>query len=65
MVTNMKDYYTTSNVGRAKYTVSFHDGLSKHKDGSKFYGIRIFKSKVKMNEFIDSLIASGYKEKSA
>lgn len=61
----MKDYHTTSNVGRAKYTVSYHDGIAKHKDGSKFYDIRIFKSKVKMNEFIDSLIASGYKEKSA
>jgi len=63
MVNDMKDYYTTSNIGRAKYTVSYHDGISKHKDGSAFYNIMIFKSKVKMNAFIDSLITSGYKEK--
>ncbi len=54
---------TLSDIGRAKYAVSFHDGIAKHKDGSKFYGVRIFSSKVKMNAFIDSLITSGYKEK--
>ncbi len=42
-------YYTMDNVGKAKYTVSMHDGFSTHKDGSKFYGIALFSNKIKYN----------------
>ena len=41
-------------VGRTKYMVNFYIG-KKHKDGSDFYDIRIFKNKLKMKKFIDLL----------
>lgn len=51
------------NVGKAKYLVNFHNGKSKHNDGSPFYDCKIFKNKIKRNEFIKELIASGYEWK--
>lgn len=59
----MKDYDIMYNVGKCKYLVSFHNGVSKHKDGSNFYDIRIFRNKVKMNAFIKELVKDGYKER--
>lgn len=58
----MKTFYRQDNIGSAKYTVSFHDGIKTHKDGSKFFDIRLFKNKVKLNQFIKSLIKQGYKD---
>lgn len=60
-VNEMKDYYTMNNIGKCKYVVNFYDGIQTHKDGSKFYDIRIFKNKVRMKAFINELIAQGYK----
>ena len=40
------------NVGEVKYLLNYYTG-KKYKDGSKFFDIVIFKSKKKMNEFID------------
>jgi len=57
-----KYYYRTDNIGKAKYTVSSHDGIQTHKDGSPFYGIAIFKNKKKLAEHIKQLEADGYKE---
>jgi len=57
----MKTYYQTDNIGRAKYTVSFHDGTKKHADGSPFYDIAIFTNKVKLSAFIKDLEIRGYK----
>ena len=59
----MKDYYVMYNIGKVKYVVNHYDGIQTHKDGSKFYGIHTFKNKVKMNTFINSLVADGYKER--
>jgi len=56
----MKSYYQTDNVGRCKYTVSFHDGEKTHPDGSPHFGIAIFKNKVKLAEFIEALEIQGY-----
>lgn len=39
--------YVTENIGRAKYVLNWPDG-SKHKDGSEFIAIAIFKNKKKM-----------------
>ena len=58
-----KVYNQMQNVGTAKYVVNFHDGKSKHKDGSDFYDIHIFKNKVKLNEFIKELNKKGYVQK--
>jgi len=60
----MKDYYIMYNVGKCKYLVSYHDGSSTHKDGSRFYDIATFKNKVKLNNFIEELNNNGYKERS-
>ena len=43
------------NIGKCKYVVSYSYGDKKHKDGSEFFDIAIFKSKVKMNKFITKL----------
>jgi len=55
-----KDYYEMDNVGHAKYTVSKHDGVSTHNDGSPFYDIAIFKNKKKRDDYIGGLRKDGY-----
>ena len=58
-----KLYYTQDNIGKAKYTVSKHDGKQTHKDGSDFYDIAIFKNVKKRDAYIKDLIKQGYREK--
>lgn len=48
-------YKLQYNIGKVKYVVSYSDGTKKHKNGSEFWDVAIFKSKKKMNEFIASL----------
>ena len=57
-----KNYYIQYGIGKAKYCVSYHDGISTHKDGSPFYGIAIFKNKIKLAAYIRSLTSEGYRE---
>jgi hypothetical protein len=59
----MKIFYVQNNIGRAKYVVSYHDGESKHKDGSPFYGMAILKSKGALAAFVQKLYAQGYTER--
>jgi len=56
----MKTFYRQDNIGKAKYTISYHDGIDTHKDGSPFFGIRIFKNKVKLRQFTNELLSNGY-----
>ncbi|HZK32869.1 MAG TPA: hypothetical protein VFC60_00055 [Tissierellaceae bacterium] len=56
----MKKYNIMYNIGKVKYLVNYHDGVKTYKDGSKFYDIRIFSNKVKMNNFIKELKNNGY-----
>ena len=56
----MKNFYRMDGIGTAKYTINAHDGVSTHKDGSPFYGIRIFKSLKSLNKHIHQLITEGY-----
>ena len=58
----MKTFYQKNNIGKAKYTISFHDGIQTHKDGSPFFGIAIFKNKVKLQQFRNELLTNGYTE---
>ena len=58
-----KVYNVMNNIGKAKYVVSFHDGIKTHKDGSRFSDIRIFSNKKKMNSFIKELNSEEYSEK--
>ena len=60
--TDSKKFNVQYNVGKAKYVVNFHDGVSKHKDGSDFYGIRIFKNIKDFEQFQQKLLSEGYKE---
>ncbi len=57
-----KRYREKHGIGKAKYTVSFHDGKKKHKDGSDFFDIKIFKNKKALNDFIEELKKDGYSE---
>ena len=58
-----KTFYRQDNIGTAKYTVSYHDGVKKHRDGSPFFDIAIFRNKKKMQGFIDKLVSEGYKNR--
>jgi len=58
----MKTFYEMENVGRARYTVNFHDGVSVHKDGSEFYALRIFSNRKAKDAFTKQLRADGYRE---
>jgi len=58
-----KLYYRQDNIGKAKYTINYYDGVQKHKDGSDFYSIRIFKNKKELLKFEKNLKTKGYKER--
>ena len=58
-----KTFYMQSNIGTAKYVVSYHNSAKRHKDGSPFFDIAIFKNKNKLRDFIRGLVVAGYKEK--
>lgn len=55
-----KTFYQQDNIGKAKYTISFHNGVKKHKDGSKFFNIKIFKNKISLSTFRKELLEKGY-----
>jgi len=59
----MKVFYEQHNIGKVKYVVNYHDGIKKHKDGSRFFDIRTFKNKKDMEKFINFLRIEGYKER--
>ena len=58
-----KTFYRMDNIGKAKYTINFNDGVNSYKDGSLFFDIRIFSNKKKMNDFIKELEIKGYVER--
>ena len=55
-----KRYNVMYGVGSSKYTVNFHNGKSKHKDGSDFFDIAIFKNKRDLAKKINDLTKQGY-----
>ncbi len=57
----MKTFNVMMNVGKAKYLVSFHNGINKHTDGSIFFDARIFKNKKDLKNFTDNLLKDNYK----
>ena len=56
-----KRFKRQDGIGKAKYTISFHDGKKKHKDGSDFFDIKIFKNKKDLSDFVGTLVKQGYK----
>ncbi len=55
-----KTYQTNAQIGRARHSVSFHDGEKEHGDGSRFFDTRIFKNKTGLNRFVSELKEQGY-----
>jgi len=55
-----KRYYQKDGIGKSKYTISYHDGKKKHKDGSDFFDIQIFRNKKDLAKFVNSLQKGGY-----
>ena len=53
-----------SGIGKSKHAVSFHDGKKKHKDGSPFHDIKIFKNKKDSEAFVQQLVKKGYRTES-
>ena len=59
-----KRFRQQNGIGKSKYTISYHDGVKKHKDGSDFFDIQIFKNQKDVDAFRKSLLSKGYVEES-
>ena len=59
----MKEFYVQYDVGRSKYALSFHDGVTMHADGSPCYDIRLFRNKKRLQEAVANLLSEGYRER--
>ena len=55
-----KRFKRQDGIGKAKYTISYHDGKKKHKDGSDFFDIQIFRNKKDLAKFVNTLHKGGY-----
>ena len=51
-------------IGSSKYSISAHDGITKHKDGSPFYNILIFKNKTDLERRAQYFRGEKYVEES-
>jgi hypothetical protein len=58
----MKIFNVRYNIGKARYVISYHDGIKTHNDGSRFYDLCIFKNKKNLNKYITFLKSTGYIE---
>jgi hypothetical protein len=58
----MKKYNIQYGIGKSKYIVNYHDGIKTHKDNSLFFDMAIFKSRAKLNIFVNDLKLKGYIE---
>ena len=59
-----KVFKVNPQIGKSKYSISYHDGVKKHKDGSDFYDIEIFKNKVDLEKGIKNYKSKGFIEES-
>jgi len=59
----IKLYNIQERIGKAKYVINYHDGISVHKDNSPFFGIKIFKNKRDLNKCEQEFLNKGYKYK--
>ena len=55
-----KAFKVNPGIGKAKYSISSHDGVKKHKDGSDFWDIEIFKNKVDLEKGIKNYSSKGF-----
>jgi len=59
-----KVFKVNPGIGKAKYSISSHDGKKTHKDGSDFYDIEIFKNKVDLENGIKKYTSNGFVKES-
>ena len=59
-----KVFKVNPGIGSSKYSISSHDGVKKHKDGSDFYDIEIFKNKVDLEKGIKKYSSNGFIQES-
>ena len=59
-----KVFRVNPQIGKAKYSISSHDGVKKHKDGSDFFDIETFKNKVDLEKAIKNYTSKGFKMES-
>jgi hypothetical protein len=59
-----KVFKVNPGIGKAKYSISSHDGKKKHKDGSDFYDIEIFNNKVDLEKGIKKYTSNGFVKES-
>ncbi len=55
-----KRFSVQFNVSKSKYVITHHDGKKKHKDGSDFFDIKIFKNKAAFEKAQNELRKAGY-----
>lgn len=55
-----KTFKVNPQIGKSKYSISFHDGKKTHKDGSKFNDIKTFKTKTELDKAIKDFEDKGY-----
>ena len=55
-----KRFNTNYGIGKSKYVVNYHDGVKKHKDGSDFFDIQIFKNQKDLEAFKKALLQKGF-----
>ncbi len=60
---SIKSFHTQTNVGKAKYVVSHHNGVKTHQDGSPFFDVAIFSNKKELRRFQGGLLKDGYVQK--
>jgi hypothetical protein len=53
-------FNTNYGVGKSKYVVNYHDGVKKHKDGSDFFDVKIFKNQKDLEAFKKALLQKGF-----
>jgi len=59
-----KVFKVNPQIGKVKYSISSHDGVKKHKDGSDFFDIETFKNKVDLEKAIKNYTSKGFKMES-
>ena len=59
-----KAFKVNPGIGKAKYSISSHDGHKKHNDGSDFWDIQIYKNKVDLEKGIKDYKSKGFVEES-
>jgi hypothetical protein len=61
-MTNLKQFSVNAQIGKCKHSISYHNGVDTHKDGSPFFGLFIFKNKKDLIIKIKDLKSLGYTE---